>query len=585
MHKPLPEPIDRLLRRVRTRLIALTLLDEMARLAWAASALVVLGLLVREMAGSMFERSIGLAGWIIGLSMVVLGLIRVRALWRRLRTRPIDAAALVERSEPGRELHERLSAAVALLDPGAGIDAHGDAQPDRGPGRRGRRAGRDHRPGAGGRGSPRAVRLTVGLAALAASTALAAWLPGKSLTPRLLTSSNRERSAALALPPIEIEPLDAPPVVTLGPESDEAFLEPGQPRPVPISGVLTLDVTASDDQEVAAVDLEYVVQRPGAKSESTSESAAIDPAPGRIALPLPGVGTRLATGEARLEVAGLGDALPLPMELQPGDLLTYRVRAADNRPIPRGPNLAWSESRTIAIVAGPTAARRRSPAQHDQLDALRQSAESTRRDVAALGGQPRPDNDAASLDRSASAARTLAEQLENLVARPERQGPGSRRPGGLGSSLRRRVVGPGSVASRQRDRAPDSARRSPRPPGRRRPRTRYRDPPRRRRDPRQAQPGEAAGTSLPSSSVPNGIPSGRNWGNLPGHLRDALLQTPPGPGRYRDAYAPLIQRYFRAWRREKRMPSRGAIDEAVESTLRRCIRRSLWQSSFLETAS
>ena len=37
--------------------------------------------------------------------------------------------------------------------------------------------------------------------------------------------------------------------------------------------------------------------------------------------------------------------------------------------------------------------------------------------------------------------------------------------------------------------------------------------------------------------------TGRNWGELPGHLRTEILQM--SQGRYRDDYARLIQLYFR----------------------------------------
>ena len=37
--------------------------------------------------------------------------------------------------------------------------------------------------------------------------------------------------------------------------------------------------------------------------------------------------------------------------------------------------------------------------------------------------------------------------------------------------------------------------------------------------------------------------TGRNWGELPGHLRSEILQM--SQGKYRDDYARLIQLYFR----------------------------------------
>ena len=37
--------------------------------------------------------------------------------------------------------------------------------------------------------------------------------------------------------------------------------------------------------------------------------------------------------------------------MKPGDSVSYRVRVADNRPAPRGPNVVWSPLQTLAIVA------------------------------------------------------------------------------------------------------------------------------------------------------------------------------------------------------------------------------------------
>ena len=64
-------------------------------------------------------------------------------------------------------------------------------------------------------------------------------------------------------------------------------------------------------------------------------------------------------------------------------------------------------------------------------------------------------------------------------------------------------------------------------------------PPRARRSPRPAR-GDAHLAELKDAIKAR---TGRNWGELPGHLRSEILQM--SQGKYRDDYARLIQLYFR----------------------------------------
>ncbi|MGE3818713.1 MAG: hypothetical protein AB7I30_04710 [Isosphaeraceae bacterium] len=62
-------------------------------------------------------------------------------------------------------------------------------------------------------------------------------------------------------------------------------------------------------------------------------------------------------------------------------------------------------------------------------------------------------------------------------------------------------------------------------------------------EPKGRRAGVAAPTSLGALKDMIRARTGRAWGELPGHLRDEILQT--SQGRYRDDYARLIQLYFR----------------------------------------
>ncbi len=128
---------------------------------------------------------------------------------------------------------------------------------------------------------------------------------------------------------------DLPPTLSMTPvEAKEASPD----------DVLTLPLAARDDFAVASAELHFTVAR--------GNSEGIEPASGKRSLALDGLGTRLARGEATVGLAAL--------ELNPGDILTYKIRIADNRPAPRGPNVTWSSEGTLAIVARaePMVARR-----------------------------------------------------------------------------------------------------------------------------------------------------------------------------------------------------------------------------------
>jgi hypothetical protein len=96
---------------------------------------------------------------------------------------------------------------------------------------------------------------------------------------------------------------------------------------------LTLAVAARDDVAVASAELHYTIERSDGSAGPTS---------GSVAAPLVGLGTPSARGEAALSLGTLA--------LKPGDALSYRVRATDNRPAPRGPNIVWSSTHLLRII-------------------------------------------------------------------------------------------------------------------------------------------------------------------------------------------------------------------------------------------
>ena len=128
---------------------------------------------------------------------------------------------------------------------------------------------------------------------------------------------------------------DEPPKVVAGGPGPGAEAKPDD--------VVLVDVDAGDDVAVASVELHYAIRRAGSAAEE---------GPRVVPVELPGVGTASAKGQAALSLKGL--------QLRPGDAVSYRVRVADNRPAPRGPNVTFSgpASLSIAADAAPLAERR-----------------------------------------------------------------------------------------------------------------------------------------------------------------------------------------------------------------------------------
>jgi len=119
---------------------------------------------------------------------------------------------------------------------------------------------------------------------------------------------------------------DAPPTLAIA--TPDAFKETAP------DDLLMVAVVAHDDVAVATCELHYTVDR---------SRGSTGPDSGHVAAPLAGLGTRSARGEAALSLK--------PLALKAGDTVSYRVRVADNRPAPRGPNVAWSGGHSLRIVA------------------------------------------------------------------------------------------------------------------------------------------------------------------------------------------------------------------------------------------
>lgn len=150
---------------------------------------------------------------------------------------------------------------------------------------------------------------------------------------------------------------DAPPILTVRGLDELKDVGP--------TDTITLGFSARDDVAVASVETHYAIRRGGASSA--------EPETGHREVAVKGIGSPAVRGVAALSVASLG--------LKPGDMIAYRLRVADNRPAPKGPNVTWSAERELTVVAGvePIAAR---------LSRLRQAAiraalDALRKDVAA----------------------------------------------------------------------------------------------------------------------------------------------------------------------------------------------------------
>lgn len=199
---------------------------------------------------------------------------------------------------------------------------------------------------------------------------------------------------------------DAPPTITLGGAADT--------RDAQADDLLVAEVLVRDDLAVATCDLLYAIER--AKGNPSSE-----PESREVAVEASGLGSRVARGEASLALKALG--------LKSGDVLTYRIRATDSRPAPKGPNVAFSSIRSIRIVdkAEPLLARERSierQSLQDQLDALKKAAAENRQgavtlryaaDAASRGNGKWDDEKQAELTRREAAARSVVDGLQALA--------------------------------------------------------------------------------------------------------------------------------------------------------------------------
>ncbi|WP_406698518.1 hypothetical protein V5E97_06515 [Singulisphaera sp. Ch08] len=220
---------------------------------------------------------------------------------------------------------------------------------------------------------------------------------------------------------------DAPPVVAV--QGPDATAESGP------EDTLRVTVSARDDVAVASVELHYGIQRGGTAASAEAEGAGT----GQVVAALKGQGTRSARGEASLDLGPLG--------LRPGDTLSYRVRVADNRPAPRGPNIVWSPAGTLAIVVGAESlqtrqARAEREAFQAKLDALKTANAENRKETEQLRyaadavqrGNGEWDRDRQqALTRREAEARNVSDRLQllarelaadprfGLLARPTRQ--------------------------------------------------------------------------------------------------------------------------------------------------------------------
>ena len=142
---------------------------------------------------------------------------------------------------------------------------------------------------------------------------------------RLRHSSERNLDGLPETRQLVVHPDRAPTLAVKGPPTT------AESRP---DDVLQLALAARDDFGVASAELHYEIRKGGSTDA---------PKAGQIPLKLEGLGSTTAQGVASLPLRDLG--------LEVGDSLAYRVRVADNRPAPKGPNEAWSDGRTIAVTA------------------------------------------------------------------------------------------------------------------------------------------------------------------------------------------------------------------------------------------
>ena len=179
---------------------------------------------------------------------------------------------------------------------------------------------------------------------------------------------------------------------------------------------LRVALAARDDVAVASVEIHYQIERASSSEEGKTDK-------GLGAMRVQGLDSPSARGEAVLALKTLG--------VKPGDVVSWRVRVADNRPAPKGPNVVWSAERRLSVVAKaePLWAREGQAARQSvqaELDALKKSAAENRQatellryaaDAARNGNGVFDDEKARELARREVAARELIENLNAFARR------------------------------------------------------------------------------------------------------------------------------------------------------------------------
>jgi DNA repair exonuclease SbcCD ATPase subunit len=263
--------------------------------------------------------------------------------------------------------------------------------------------------------------------------------------PATLADGGRRASVsvvAMASGPYSLEMRDEHGIGSRPDDTRRLIVQPDTPPVVSVRGVdelkevnprdtVNLGFTARDDVAVASVEMHYTVVRAGSQSA--------EPEAGRREVATTGLGSPTARGVAALSMG--------PMGLKPGDRVSYRLRVADNRPAPKGPNVTWTPAKELAVIAGaePIAVRlarlRRSAiesalerlnkdvaAGRQDTERMRQAAESSRRGEArwdagrrrAVEQRERTLRDV--IERLKQLARKMAEDpATRELARPARQ--------------------------------------------------------------------------------------------------------------------------------------------------------------------
>jgi hypothetical protein len=161
---------------------------------------------------------------------------------------------------------------------------------------------------------------------------------------------------------LTVEPDEPPTAVAHGP-ADGARARPDD--------VLAVRLAAADDVAVASAELHVEVRR-GTPGKSPSNA--------QMPIDLERVAAEVR-GRVLLRLAPLG--------LAPGDVVACRVRVADNRPPPRGPNVTWADLPPVTITEGAEplglqAGRRRRDATRGRIEALARDAATARVEVEQL---------------------------------------------------------------------------------------------------------------------------------------------------------------------------------------------------------